>query len=204
MRPLAIVLLLVLAGFRAPGQVALSPATPVISPSPVFVADSPALTPAGTTPPFVSTNASLAALAGALVCLQTNIQQTLPVLTMFNDNFDFVSFADNGSGSTASSAPAGNFSSNLAANYAANFGVNAATPTGPPLITSTPTQAVPSAAGLPQGVARVPVTRDSLRSLLILQDDLQRALPLLVALNGGTTNFPGSFSNSFGLTPTGR
>ena len=69
------------------GQVALTPATPAITPSPVFVPGSPAITPPGATAGLVATNASLVALADALVTLQTNLQQTLPVLSLFNDNF---------------------------------------------------------------------------------------------------------------------
>ncbi|HZR17227.1 MAG TPA: hypothetical protein VFE51_07865 [Verrucomicrobiae bacterium] len=206
MRPLvSIAALVVLVSFDGMSQVALSPATPAITaPAPVLVPSSPALAPVATSPGFVATNASLLALADALVVLQTNIQQTLPVLSMFNDNFDFASLGDNGLGATASGAPPGNFSTNLGTNYAVNFGVNAATPTGPSLFNTVANRTTLSAAGLPQGFATVPVTRDTLRALIVLQSDLQRMLPILNGLNGGTTNYPGSFTNLFGLTPTGR
>jgi hypothetical protein len=47
--------------------------------------------------------------------------------------------------------------------------------------------------------------RDTLRALVILQSDMQRMLPLITALNGGTlgnlpiglTGLPGAFTNSF-------
>jgi hypothetical protein len=205
MRLLSIALLVAIASFEATAQVALSPGTPAITPpAPVLVPSSPALAPVATSPGFVATNASLVALADALVVLQTNIQQTLPVLSVFNDNFDFVSFGDNGLGATASAAPSGNFSANLATNFAANFAVNAATPTGASLFNTVANRTTSSAAGLPQGFATVPVTRDTLRSLLVLQNDLQQVLPILEGLNGGTTSNPGSFTNLFGLTPTGR
>jgi hypothetical protein len=185
-------------------QTALTPATPAISPAPVFVPSSPVLAPTATTPAFVSTNASLIALADALVVLQTNLQQTLPVLSTFNDNFDFVSLGDNGLGATSAAAPHGNFSANLATNFAVNLGVNAAMPTGSSLFNTVANRVNASAAGLPQGFATVPITRDTLRALLVLQSDMQRMLPVLNALNNGTTNSPGNFTNLFGVVPVSQ
>ena len=180
-------------------QVALTTDTPAVSPSPVLVPSSPALAPA-TVPTGVVTNARLLALSDALVMLQTNLQQTLPLLASFNDNFDFISLGDNGVAATTTSAPQGNFANNLATNFATNLGVNAAVPTGPSLFNTAPNRTTVSAAGLPQGFASVPETREALRALLVLQSDIERMLPVVNALNSGTTNFPGNFTNLFGLT----
>jgi len=133
----------------------------------------------------------------------------LPVLSLFNDNFDFVSLADNGFASTSAGVPAapGNFATNLGTNFARNLGVNAAMPTGSSLFNTAPaatTTTTSAAAGLPQGASSVPVTRDALRALLVLQSDIERMLPLVNALNGGTSNSPGSFTNLFGLVPVVR
>jgi hypothetical protein len=185
-------------------QAALIPATPAISPSPVFVPSSPALAPTAVSPGFVSTNASLIALADALAVLQTNLQQTLPVLSTFNDNFDFVSLGDNGLAATAAGAPQGNFSANLGTNFAVNLGVNAAMPTGSSLFNTVANRVNTSAAGLPQGFATLPITRDTLRTLLVLQKDMQRMLPILDALNNGITNSAGSFTNLFGVVPVNQ
>src|SRR5947209_1097237 len=186
-------------------QVALIPDNPAVTPSPVFVAGSPAIASPVATTAAVATNATLLALSDSLKLLQNNLQQTLPVLSLFNDNFDFVSLGDNGLASTSAGVPPapGNFATNLGTNLARNLGVNAAMPTGsslfntPPVATTATT--VPSAAGLPQGVSSLPVTRDALRALLVLQSDIERMLPVLNALNGGTTNSPGSFTNLFGV-----
>lgn len=192
-------------------QVALIPDNPAVSPSPVFVASSPAIAAQAATAVPVANSPTLLALSDSLRLLQTNLQQTLPVLSLFNDNFDFVSLGDNGLASTAAGVPAapGNFATNLGTNFAANLGVNAAMPTGrslfntPPVVTTTTTPTA-AAAGLPQGASSVPVTRDALRALLVLQSDIERMLPLVNALNGGTSNSPGSFTNLFGVVPVPR
>jgi hypothetical protein len=180
-------------------QVALTPSSPAISPSPLFVPGGPASTPNAANPGVIATNSSLVALADALIVLQTNLQQTLPELARFNDNFDFRSLGDNGQAGSANTAPPGNFSSNLGTNFAANFGVNAAVPTGQSPNNTIANRTTVTAAGLPQGFANIPVTRDTLRALLVLQSDMQRMLPILNALNTGTTEVPGSFTNLFGV-----
>jgi hypothetical protein len=182
-------------------QVALTPATTAISPSPVFVPGSPALSsPANAN--AVVTNATLLALSDSLLALQTNLEQTLPNLILFNDNFDFVSLGDNGTAATPASNPPGNFSVNFATNFAVNAGVNSAVPTGRSLFNTVANRTPVAAAGLPQGFAAVPVTRDTLRALLVLQSDIQRMMPVINALNAGITNAPGSFTNLFGIVPT--
>lgn len=185
-------------------QVALTPDTPAITPSPVFVSGGPAIS-APANPNIVTTNATLVALADSLATLQTNLQQTLPILILFNNNFDFVSLGDNGLAATSSPNPPGNFSANLASNFARNMAVNTAVPTGPPLNNNLASRTTPAAAaGLPQGFATIPVTRETLRALIVLQADLQRVMPVINALNNGTPNAPGSFTNLFGLIPTSQ
>jgi hypothetical protein len=204
MKTIAVVAVAGLCAIHTWAQVALVPDSPAISPSPVFVPGSAAITPGSINPnPVVATNATLVALSDALAALQNNLLQTLPLLTVFNDNFDFVSLGDNGAAARAATGTA-NFGSNLATNFAANFGVNASVPTGGSLFNTSPVvnRPVPAAAGLPQGLPSVPVSRDSLRALLVLQSDIQRMLPIVNALNAGTTNFGGNFTNLFGVVVT--
>lgn len=182
--------------FQTWSQGALTVGTPAIAPpSPVFSIGSPAI-PAHVTTPGAVGNVTLQALSDALVMLQTNLQQTLPVVSGFNDNFDFMSLSDMG---VASSAPA-NSASNQATNLAVNLGVNAAMPTGPGLFNAAPgrvttTMGVP---GSPQTLSGVSFSRDSLRALLILQSDIEHMLSVVNVLNSGTTN-SGSFTNLLGL-----
>ncbi len=201
MKPVFTLVVAALAAFPLRAQVALSPATPAISPSPVFVPGAPAMTaPTTATGNVVITNASLLALSESLLALQTNLEQTLPNLILFNDNFDFVSLGNNGV--AAPSNPPGNFAVNFGTNFAVNAGVNYAVPTGTSLFNTVANHMPAAAAGLPQGVASVPLTRDTLRALLVLQADLQRITPVVNFLNGAATNAPGSFTNLFGVVPT--
>src|SRR5690349_25018931 len=89
----AVFIFLALFQWSSSAQTALSPGAPAITVSPSFVPGSPALTvtPAAT----VETNLTLAALSQALVALQNNVQRTLPMVALFNDNFDFVSLNPN-------------------------------------------------------------------------------------------------------------
>ena len=205
MKRIAVFFLSVFCVVQGQAQVALTPATPAISPAPVFVPGSPALTPAPANTGFVTTNTSLVALSAGLLSLQTNLEQVLPVLVLFNNNFDFVSLTDNGIAAAQSANPPGNFGANHATSFGANFGVNAAMPTGPSSVNSAANvQMAPSAAaGLPQGFT-LPVTRDTLRALLALQSDMQRMLSLVNAVNAGAANSPGSFTNLFGVVPVSR
>lgn len=200
------VLSIFVAGFyaiNAWAQVALTPSTPAITPSPVFVPGSPAISPGVATVSPPATNATLVALSQSLVILQTNLQQTLPLLINFNDSFDFVDITGNTTGAQSGNA-AGAVGANLGVNSAANIAVNRAVPPGtaflnPPMSAAAAAQA---RAGSAQGVATMPITRDQLRALLVLQSDLQRMLPVLNALNGGATNAPGTFTGLFGVPAT--
>jgi hypothetical protein len=185
--------------FRTWSQVALSVGSPAIPPSsPVFVIGSPAIAaPIATGGATTTPNVSLQTLSDVLTMLQTNLEQTLPVVSSFNDNFDFISLSDNGLAAQGSS---GNFGVNTATNLAVNLGVNAAMPTGPGLFNAAPNRATLNlgAPASPQGLSAVPFTRDTLRALLILQSDIEHMLTVVNILNSGTTN-AGSFTNLFGV-----
>jgi hypothetical protein len=147
------------------------------------------------------TPASMAALSTALVVLHTNVLNSLPLLKFFNDNYNF---GDN----FAPAAPSGNMSVSMATNYAGNFGVNMAVSTGSSLFNA-PVVKTPV---VPGGVTTVPgfasglpvsptVSRDTLRALVILQNDMERLLPLLDQLNSSAANSMGVFTNALGFVP---
>ena len=184
---------------QASGQVALTPSGPAISPGAAFA---PAISPP-VVQNQVTTNATLGTLSASLMVLQTNLQQTLPILILFNDSFDFVSLANTGLGVSGTANPPGNFGSNLGSNFAQNFGANAAVSTGGSLFNSPPVPSNVNPTASPQSVPAVAISPDALRALIVLQSDIQRMLPLVNALNGGTTNAPGSFTNLVGVPPTG-
>ncbi len=153
-------------------------------PTPVTTPGAGALTTPGVVPPTPSsgvTNLTTTNLIGLLTNLQSAVTAALPTLTAFNDNFNFISTGVSATGSTTSQ---------VTTNFGVPFGANAAAVTG---------TAVTNAFGIPPGVTTFPASRDTLRALLVLQNDLQRLLPLLEALNGGT-NFPGP-EPTFGFTP---
>jgi len=117
-------------------------------------------------------------IMAGLTNLQNNLISLLPQLAAFNNSFDFVSV--NGTNRLS----AGSGQSALPA------------PPSPGTNTGTTTNAA-SLIPLPATNAVVLSPRDTVRALLLLQDDLERTLPLLGALNG--TNFPG-FSQVPGLS----
>jgi hypothetical protein len=168
-----------------------------VVPSPALTPAQPALVVAGNTVQPV-TNISVADVSAQLVDLQARIEQLLPVLASFNDNFDFISV-----GPVAPAAPAANagtsLGQNLSTSLGVNLGQNLSTLTGPtfgpptsPANVPTPTgtsNGLPPGFGGPaptNGFATFPVTRDTLRGLLILQFDVQKMLPLLNGLNSGS------------------
>jgi hypothetical protein len=204
-------------GTSLPAQNAANTSSTAIQPplSPALSSGTPALT--GTTNPTVTnggtTNLTIGNLAAQLERLQTDLDQLLPLLTSFNNSFDFVTTGGFPIPTTASGGAA-NFSSNLGANFSSslgtNFSTNLATPTGSGngFVIATNTF------GFPPGLGVAPITRETLRALLVLQSDLQRIQPTLNTLNGGTTNFvgiglapgfvPGAVTNVFGITQTGQ
>jgi hypothetical protein len=161
-------------------QSGFTPATPVLVPgSPVLVPSSPALTRSPVNPPPLVTNSTLNDLSASLVVLQTNLQQILPILSTLNDNFDFVSLSSDFIATDESQMAPGNFETNVAPNPAAQ-------------VLGAPSQATTT----------IPITRDTLRALIVLQGDMQRMLPIVNALNGGATNIPGSFNSLFNAPAT--
>lgn len=183
---------------RAVAQPALTPASPAIPPAQAAPTASPPSPAIQTSMAPVTSNpsigSSMASLVQVLAGLQIQMQQTLPVLQAFNNSFDFVTI---GSLTTTNTRPGtgANFSSNLGANFASSSGQNlsssAAVPTFNPA-----SGAAANAFGLPPDLGVAPITGDTLRSLLVLQSDLERILPTLSALNGGTNSPVG-----IGLTP---
>jgi hypothetical protein len=195
---------------RSLGQPAMTVGSPAITVAPSFVPGSPVLGATPQSPSAVDTNATVAALSEALLILQTNVQYTLPLLAYFNDNFDLFSFNDN---NVTGNVPPPNMSQNLATNFASNLAVNTAVTTGPPLITTPVNRTTPqSAAGITgvPGFASLPMSRDKLRALLILQSDMERLLPLLNEVNQGALNNQGlglstnPNPNLFGSVPASR
>jgi hypothetical protein len=197
--------------FSAPsfGQPAMTLGSPAITVSPSFVPGSAVLGPTPQGLPVVDTNATVAALSQTLLVLQTNVQYALPLLAYFNDNFDLFSFNDT---SLAGNVSPPNMSQNLATNFASNLAVNTAASTGPPLITTPVNRTTPQPTGITAvpGFASLPMSRDKLRALLVLQSDMERLLPLLNEVNQGAPNnqalglSTNPNPNLFGLVPANR
>lgn len=173
------------------------------------------------------TNIVPANIPPMLAALENNIAQILPFLAALNDGFNFSNPNGVISGTTGMNSGAApvtaNFgtsiATNLSQNLGANFGVNVATPTTA-VAPSTPVPLIPNGTALPSAVAANPASlipgfggsvnatagaattgpRDTLRALLILQNDLQRLLPLLNAINAGTgtTTTPGQTNSLTG------
>jgi len=164
-----------------------------------------------------------------LASLQNDIQQLLPLLANFNDAIDFSTpsaSANNGTGSTTPVPVSGqNLSSRASSDFSTLLSRDISTRTAiaPPngsLSTAITgpgqTAIVPSPTGVnnPFGLApgfggpvttnafgTAVTTRDVVRDLIVLQNDLERLLPVLVTLNGsslplGFTNMVGSLNNS--------
>ena len=183
---------------RSGAQVAITRATPVLTPATPFAAGTTTvLAPVPAISPSVNNiAASMAALSTALVVLQTNVLDTLPLLAFFNDNYEF---GDNFA--PAYLPPTGNLSVNMATNYAVNFGVNTAVSTGGSLFNApvVKTPVVPGGVTTVPGFTSFPVSRDTLRALMILRNDMERLVPLLDTLNGGAADSTGFFTNAFGF-----
>jgi len=172
-----------------------------------------------------ATNLNAGELATALTSLQIEIQRTLPLIAALEASFGLASSGTTLPPTASSAAgPAANLSQNLAGNAAANLAVNlagnVATPTaGPPatppsvfaLGTNAPVPSVPLSPGAGgvtnvtgssvgstdlNEIATLNAQRDTIRLLVILENDLERVLPGLAALTGGGVNFPvGAFPN---------
>lgn len=189
--------LMALSSLAQPALTPGAPALPPASVSPALSPPSPALgNPRAAAAGTVAANFSIASLAQLLAGLQTQLQQTLPVLDAFNNSFDFISVGSltNGTG-TGTAGTGANFSSSLGANFSSNAGANMSSSAAVPTLNGG-SSTVLNAFGLPPGLGVAPITSQTLRSLLILQSDIERMLPSLNALNGSTNAFAG-----IGLTP---
>ncbi|HTL55083.1 MAG TPA: hypothetical protein VL361_05355 [Candidatus Limnocylindrales bacterium] len=189
---------IIFAGMSAVAQPALIPDNPALPPSSISRAitpSNPAMAgPALPSSPTAATNFSVAGLSQLLAELQVRIQQVLPVLNSFNNSFDFISVGSNTNAAGLSGTEA-NFSSSLGANSAAHESVQLSTSVAVSTLNSGSASSL-NAFGLPPGLGVAPVTSETLRSLLVLENDIERMLPTLNALNGGTNALTG-----IGLTP---
>jgi hypothetical protein len=177
-------------------------------------------------------NLTASDLASVLATLQNDLQQALPIVTAFNANLGSGPGAGLTSIEAPAANSAQNLGSVSGQNLAQNVGANVATQTGtpngtpntpatspgafalgtngavqavpptttPPFITSVPGRLV-----VPLGtnaVAGSAVAPDTARRLLLLQNDIERMLPQLAALNGGGLALSTGFSNQPGATVT--
>ena len=159
------------------------------------------------------TNILPAELSPLLVNLQNDLAQLLPALAAFNDSFDFAGLGQPASGTSSQSGV--NLGSNLSGNFSTppagiNAGQNFSTVTGG---TASRTSAVGTNANVVAALSGTNsnasafanstiiglsgASRDSLRALIILQNDVQRLLPLVSGLNGSPVeNLLGGLTNS--------
>jgi hypothetical protein len=161
---------------------------------PEFV-DSPGLGPSPLT---------VADLAPVLTNLEAVLVQTLPALTAFNDEFGFVNLLPGGQqplNPALGSLPA--------ALTALGSGAGANTATQPVLVGTSAFALPPGLSGLgtTNGTGNVILTGETWRALVVLQNDIERVLPVLDAINGGTNflntalpsgSLSGSSTNSSG------
>jgi hypothetical protein len=174
-------------------QTALTPDKPALPPSSISPAATPPITALGNpASPLTSTNSSIAGLAELLVGLQSQLEQVLPVVNSLNNSFDFISV---GSLTSTTAGTGANFSSSHGANFSSNDGANLSSSLATPTLNAAPAASL-NAFGLPPGLGVAPITSETLRSLLVLESDIERMLPTLRALNGGPNLFTG-----IGLTP---
>jgi hypothetical protein len=221
-------LLVVLAGLSASAQVAVTSTTPAM---PGFQNVFGSF--------FTGTNAVPPNLNTGLAALQNDVQQLLPVLADFNDTTAlsalFAALQANStggatvppplSGQLLSSRTSSDFSTLSSQNFSTSVASVAAVPAGGTFSTAiSPIQPVlvPNATGtvnspvMTNAFGATVTVRDVVRDLIVLQNDLERLLPVLVTLNG--SSLPVGFTNTLGgtidslsvpttstvLTPTGR
>jgi hypothetical protein len=186
-------------------------------------------------------------LSLVLGTMQTNFEIALPVIEAFNNSFDFANVGVGNigvapgspvpSGSVAAPGANRNFSTSMGNNFAnsqsASRGASVATPTtgvpSPAAGAMTTSSALTSSAQPITGFAATPITRERLRALLVLQEEMEETLSVLQGLNNDTNTVvappspiaPGPLTGNFGaltnrfvtplgngfvtpLTPTGR
>ncbi|HWQ91743.1 MAG TPA: hypothetical protein VN673_08730 [Clostridia bacterium] len=150
---------------------------------------------------------SAAELGIRLARIEAEIQATLPLLAAFNSQSD-LRVASAGT-PTSTRNFASNAGTNFASRSSANVARNVAVPTGPVFgpSTSTPRALQPTGVTDPGGLRpgfntnAFPITAsDTMRALLILQNDMERMLPILSAFNEGTSFGAGPVTEGVGIT----
>jgi hypothetical protein len=147
----------------------------------------------------------LADLRPLLDNLQNDLEQLLPALAAINNNFasgNFVAAAPGAPEPGTGANFSGNASVDLSSGSGANLGTSLAVPVGgttptPAATASTANAAAgtipPSATGSSSGFGSAagtnffvtPAAANTLQALIVLQNDVQRMLPVIVSLNGG-------------------
>jgi hypothetical protein len=207
MKKLIPFLVLILPLARVFSQAVLSPPAPAIpagslSPALSAASVSPALTPPAPTssPGPTSTNVvvSVDQLAPLLTNLEMTIVQVLPVLSDFNVQFNFFPVVQ-GAPSPSTSATSSSSLPSMSTSSSSPIGATASAHASAVATATTGFLLPPGLAGLgtTNGLKTITLSRDTLRALLVLQADMERMLPVLDAVNGGT-NFV-----DVGLTDTG-
>lgn len=169
----AILFFVALTGITAAAQV-LPPPVPAaqVIPQPTLPPPSPTLPPTAFFPPATTavlpvTNAPTANLSDLLTNLQVAVQQALPVLANFNDSFDFVVIGSNG-----------------LAELVPDTGTNLIVATGTNLVTTLSPNGMVAGTLVTNATSAASLSRGQVAGLLILENDLERLLPLLNTLNG--------------------
>ena len=217
----AILVLAFLTTLHSGAQTVLSPRPPALQPTLILTNQ-------------FATNIFPAGLAARLVSLQNELQQLLPLLAAFNDSFDFIGVrasaspaTTGGAASPGAAGPAVNLSTDLstvsAVGLGQDLGTSLAVPTSSPLALTPPAGTTPVSTGPvtavvnaevglvptlggPNGAVGFNSARDALRGLLILQDDIERMLPIVATVNLSTNSIAAFQTGTPGtaLTPTGR
>ncbi len=197
---LPFILLIVLAFESVQAQVALRLPNPPVNAAVPFPAAAPFSAAGLTFTNEMGTNFTIGELSALLGQLQTNITIALPVLAAFNNSFDFVNIGVPGLGSARTAGvglnPAGAGLNGPVATAGTSLSVGTSFPAG---------GLAPVLAGT-NALGTAPLTRDTLRQLLVLEADMERMVPVLELVNA-QTNFlvssstqafvPGTLTNGF-------
>jgi hypothetical protein len=125
-----------------------------------------------------------------------DLAQILPVVSSINDNFDFTSVGTNAvfgsvgiaNASTLSTSSVANLGTSLGQDISGTTVTQGSTVLGGAAPAISPIGSNTAATGTSGTVATGPAftsRRDVLRALILLQDDVEKMLPLVNALNGG-------------------
>ena len=165
-------------------------------------------------------------LGSALTVLQSDIQQTLGLIAAMNGNVEALQAAGIINTGTTAAAASANLSQSFAGNAAANLGVNLGANVAAPTVSqsqpvsgltagsnstpaaaalSTPPTGVTNALGLSTSFGASNLSSGNSGQLLLLQNDLQRIMSEIAALNSAGVNLSATNEPPVQrLTPTGR